>query len=431
MAYVSESERQTIVSDQVDVLVVGGGMAGCSAAIAAARMGAITLLVERLSCLGGTAQTAMVGVIAGLYTYGPQATQKQLIFGHAQELIEKLEKCSAGYKRDHRYHFDHSILKLILDQWLIDNNVQILLETYATQTLMNGKEVTGVIIENKSGRHAIYAKAIIDATGDGDIAAGAGALWEKGDASGSMQSPSYIFYLGGVEVGLALSVPARELREFQTRAYKNGEFSLNRISGSYLPITRPGVVLVNMTRTPNVDGLDPASVTTGNLEGRRQIWEYQAFLKKYVPGFENCYLDSVAPGLGIRETRRITGKYILTQEDVLQGRKFEDAICRCGWPIEDHTNDLETIKLFLPGDDYYQIPYRTLAPVEIDNLLIAGRCISATHAAHASVRVMGACLATGQAAGTGAAISITDGVKTRNVNAEQLQKKLRAQHVLI
>lgn len=426
--WIEEPSRMLPVTHEVDVLIVGGGMSGCSAAVAAARLGARTLLVERWGFLGGTATAAMVGCICGVYTCGPESSQQQIIFGQAQDLIERLEARSAGFKYRHRYQMDHEMLKLVLDEWLLEAGVKFLLQSAVASALVEDGKITGVVVENKGGRSAIRAAIIIDSTGDADMAAAAGVPWQKGE---ELQAPTYVFYMGGVDIERAMAVPELELKEMLRAAMERGEFTFPRISGSYSPSPKRDTVHVNMTRTPGVDGTDPESLTRGHLEGRRQINDYIRFLTSYVSGFEQAHLDAIAPQLGIRETRRITGQYILAREDVLWGRKFEDAICRSSWPIEDHTHGLDTVRLHLQGDDYYHVPYRCLVPLNIGNLLVTGRCISATRGAAASVRVMGPGIATGQAAGTAAVIALNEGIATREVSILALQTQLRNDGALI
>lgn len=429
--YYLEAQKKVNIVDHFDILVVGGGMSGCSAAVTASKLGARTLLIERYGFLGGTATAAMVGSICGLYTCGPDSTDQQLIFGRAQELIDRIEMVEAGFKLKHRYHFDIPRMQLVLDSWLEDAGVELLFQTLVVETIIIDNKVTGVIVENKGGRSAILADVIIDASGDGDVAARAGAKFEVGDSDGHLQTPTYVFYLSGVDTKKAMAVSEAELKNLQEISIESGEFPFKRTSGSFSPSPKPNNVHINMTRVPDIHGLDPFSLTRGHILGRKQIENYFIFLKKYVPGFENSYIDMIAAQLGIRETRRITGEYSLQRQDILGARKFSDAICRSSWPIEDHTHGYGTVRLHLPKDDYYQIPYRSLVPIEIDNLLLAGRCISASHDALASVRVMGPGLACGQAAGTAGVLSINNKQKPRNLSIEDLQDSLIKQNVLL
>ena len=426
-----EKARTTKVVREVDVLVVGGGTSGCSAAIAAARMGAQVLLVERYAFLGGTATAAMVGCFCGVYTCGPTSTHQLLVGGIGKEAMERLEAVGGGFKYRHRFQVDHQLFKLVLDRWLIEAGVELLFQTIVVESLVSDGAIRGVIVEHKGGREAILARLVIDASGDGDVAALAGAPFEKGDEEGRLQAPTMVFDMGGVDVKRAMEFPEPQIRSLLTEVTAAGEFNFPRLSGSFSPIPQPGKVHVNMSRVAGVDGTDPWSLTAGHLEGRRQVDQFAKFLVKYVPGFETARIDAVAAQIGIRETRRIMGEYVLTREDVLGAHKFNDAICRSSWPIEDHSQGKDTIRLHLPDDDYYQVPYRCLVPLEIDNLLTAGRCISATHDGQASVRVMGPAMVMGQAAGTAAALCLQRGELPRKLDSDILRQSLLSNKALL
>ncbi|MBI1773948.1 MAG: FAD-dependent oxidoreductase [Proteobacteria bacterium] len=428
---VTEPPRQIRVARDVDVLVVGGGTSGCSAAIAAARRGAKVLLVDRYGFLGGTATAAMVGCFCGVYTCGPGSTHQLLVGGIGKEAMDRLEAIGAGYKYRHRFQVDHQMFKLVLDQWTAEAGIELLLHAVVVEALVEGGVIRGVVVEHKGGREAILARRVVDASGDGDVAALAGAPFEKGDAEGALQAPTMVFDMGNVDVERAMRFPESEIRRLLVETTRSGEFQFARISGSFSPIPQPGKVHVNMSRVPGVDGTDPWSLTAGTLEGHRQVEAYGRFLIKYVPGFEKARVDAIAPQLGIRETRRIMGEHVLTREDVLGARKFTDAICRSSWPIEDHSQGAETIRLHLPGDDYYQVPYRCLVPLEIDNLLLSGRCVSATHDGQASVRVMGPGMAMGEAAGAAAVLSLAQGMRPRELGGNAIKEDLMARGVLI
>ncbi len=423
--------RRLAVSREVDLLVVGGGTSGCAAAISAARAGARVLIVDRYGFLGGTATAAMVGCFCGVYTCGPDSTHELLVGGVPKEAMDRLVAVKGGYKYRHRFQVDHEIFKVILDQWLLEAGVEILFQTLVVETLMSHGEIKGVVVEHKGGREAILARIVIDASGDGDVAALAGAPFEKGDETGYMQAPTMVFDMGNVDVGRAMQFPESEIRKLLVETTEAGEFQFPRFSGSFSPIPQPGKVHVNMSRVAGIDGVDPWSLTGGHLEGRRQVNDFARFLVKYIPGFENARIDAVAPQLGIRETRRIMGDYVLNRQDVLEAHKFDDAICRSSWPIEDHTQGTETIRLHLEGDDFYQVPYRCLLPLEVENLLITGRCVSATHDGQASVRVMGPGMAMGEAAGMAAVQALRESLAPRKINRQSLQSALVAQGALI
>lgn len=428
---IAEPGRTTPIARQVDVLVVGGGMSGCSAAIAAASEGADVLLVDRYGFLGGTATAAMVGVFCGVYTCGPQSTHQLLVGGIGREMMQRLERIGAGHKYRHRFQVDHEMLKLVLDAWLQEVGVKMLLHATVVDTLVGNGAVRGVVVETKGGRQAILARRVIDASGDGDVAAQAGVPFEVGDADGRLQAPTMVFYMGNVDVERAMAFPEREIRDKLLEVGASGEFAFPRVSGSFSPAPAPGKVHVNMSRVVGIDGCDPWSLTAGTLEGRRQVEGFARFLVKYVPGFEAARVDAVAPQLGIRETRRIMGEHVLTREDVLEARQFDDAVCRSSWPIEDHSQGNETIRLHLPGDDYYQVPYRCLVPLQRDNLLITGRCISSTHDGQASVRVMGPGMVLGEASGTAAVLSLRQSVTPRALAPEALRQALLRRGALI
>lgn len=427
---VIEPPRRTRISREVDVLVIGGGTSGCSAAIAAARMGAKVMLIDRYGFLGGTATAAMVGVFCGVYTCGPDSTHKLLVGSIPKEAMDRLAAVNAGYKYRHRFQIDHEMFKVVLDQWLVESGVEILFQAVVVEALIHDGTIRGVVVEHKGGREVVLASRIIDASGDGDVAAFAGAPFEKGADDGTLQAPTMVFYMGDVDIERAMAFPEPEIKRLLTEKTKSGEFDFPRNSGSFSPSPQPGKVHVNMSRVHGIDGTDPWSLTRGHLEGRRQVNDFARFLVKYVPGFEKARIDAIAPQLGIRETRRIMGEYVLTREDVLGARKFDDAICRSSWPIEDHVGQ-GTVRLHLPGDEFYQVPYRCLLPLEIDNLLLSGRCVSATHDGQASVRVMGPGMAMGQAAGTAATMSLQRGVRPRDLDAQLLRGSLLQKGVLI
>ncbi len=428
---IAEPPRRTRIAREVDVLVIGGGTSGCSAAIAAARMGARVLLLDRYGFLGGTATAAMVGVFCGVYTCGPQSTHQLLVGGVPKEAMDRLAAANAGYKYRHRFQIDHEVFKVVLDRWLLEAGVEILFQAVAVEALVSHGEIRGAVVEHKGGREVILAARLIDASGDGDVAAFAGAPFEKGDQDGNLQAPTMVFYMGDVDIERAMAFPEAEIKRLLIAVNASGEFSFPRVSGSFSPSPQPGKVHVNMSRVAGIDGTDPWSLTQGHLEGRRQVDDFARFLVKYVPGFERARIDAIAPQLGIRETRRIMGDYVLTRADVLGAQKFDDAICRSSWPIEDHAQGSGTVRLHLPGDEFYQVPYRCLLPLEIDNLLLSGRCVSATHDGQASVRVMGPGMAMGQAAGTAATLSLQQGVTPRDLDARLLRNSLVQKGVLI
>ena len=214
-------------------------------------------------------------------------------------------------------------------------------------------------------------------------------------------------------------------------AADSGEYRLPRIEGSWHRTPFPGIVLIHMTRIPNVDATDPEQLTRAEVAGRRQVREYARFLRDRVPGFEGSVVVATSPAIGVRESRRVHGAYVLTREDVLEGRRFEDEIALCGAPIEDHHAGGDTAWQYVGEAGVYGIPYRCLLPAELDGLLVAGRCFSSTHDAHASARSMATCMAMGQAAGTAAVMAIRHGTVPRAVSAASLRNRLHAEGALL
>jgi hypothetical protein len=277
----------------------------------------------------------------------------------------------------------------------------------------------------------VEATAFVDASGDADVSAMAGVPFDDAAASGTVQSLSTLFKVANVDVARAAAVPKAELWARMREAAASGDYRLPRIEGSWHRTPYPGVVLVHMTRIPNVDATDPGQLTRAEVEGRRQVQEYHRFLRDRVPGFEAAVIVATSPAIGVRESRRIHGDHRLTREDVLGARRFEDEIALCGAPIEDHHAGGDTEWRYVGDGGVYGIPYRCLLPAGVEGLLVAGRCFSATHDAHASARSMATCMAMGQAAGTAAALAAETGTTPRALPAGTIRGRLRADGALL
>ena len=313
--------------------------------------------------------------------------------------------------------------------------------------MKEGDELKGVIIESKAGREVMLAKTIIDCSGDADVAYRAGVPCEYGNEQGGVQPPTLMFCLGGVDTEkLRTSVaeePRTYLTDFIPAEYfgQNNQFVLvgmrnlvKKAQEDGLTLTtertilitglRKGEVWVNMTRVNGVNGTDPGSLSHGEIEGRNQIHDIQEYLIKYVPGFENAYFLKTAPFLGIRETRRIEGQYTMTREDIMSCRHFDDAIAVASYPLDIHHPQGGGCTLEWCGD-CYDIPYRSLIPQQVKNLIVAGRCISTTHEAMSAIRVMAPCMAMGEAAGRAAKMAIREGVQPADIDVKKLQEELR------
>ena len=433
-----------------DVIVVGGGPAGVCAAIAAARNGAQTLLVEEGGCLGGMATKGLVGPFMTCYdTKG----EKQVIKGLFDEIVRRLVKiggalhpsqCRAGTcfsawhvaGHDHVTPFEPEKLKLVLDEMCETCGVEVLLHTVFAEPVLEGKRICGVRVVNKSGASAYGAKVVVDATGDGDVAFRAGAPCVAGDPErgGAMQPATLFFRIAGLkqsdlEADIKLHTTSRK-RYFAWHvdaAKAAGEWDLPRPHINIYRQVRDDEWFVNVSRLLGVDATDAQSLSRAEREGRRQVQMIFNVFRKYFPGGENVRLMSVASTVGIRESRHVRGEYWMDKDDILDGRVPPDTIARCAYAIDLHAGKGKSGTLFLTvrKGTYYGIPYRSLVPLEIENLLVAGRCLSGSSVAAASYRVMPPAMATGEAAGTAAALCVKAGVEPRRLDVLSLLTALR------
>ena len=394
------------MSDSVDVLVVGAGSAGSTAAIAAARGGASTLLVDRFGFLGGTS-TAVLDTFYAFYT--PGATPKKVVGGIPDEVVGRLVERGMAFERPNTYGagtgvtYDPESLKRVWDELVDESGARTLLHAFAFAVAVADDRVVSVDVVAKGGVRRIRPRVVVDASGDADICALAGAPFEApGD---DVQSLSTVFRVANVDVARAEAVPKQELWSLMRDARDSGRYALTRIEGSIHRTPHEGVMMALMTRVRKVDATDADQLSAAEREGRRQAHEYFRFLRDEVPGYEHAVLLSTSPAIGVRESRRIVGEHVLTAAEILSATQFDDQIARCGAPIEEHHAGDDTRWVYLDEGATYGIPYRALQPRGIDNVLVAGRCFSATHEAHASARSMATCMAMGQAAGTAAALT--------------------------
>jgi hypothetical protein len=429
-----EPARQTPVFGAYEVVVLGGGPAGIAAAVSAARAGRSTLLVERYGFLGGMGTAAGVTNFCGLHA-NVHGEHRRVVEGVAADLLARIDALG-GLNAPHpvmgrilAQAYDTSAYKIAADDLVLGSGAEILFHALAAGVVMaEPGHMAALLVETKSGRAAIEGRVFIDCSGDGDLAAWAGAPFEKGDGAGNMLYPSSMFRINAVD-------PARADTSWTglARAMAEAERNSNRRFPRKSPIVRPqksGIEWrANMTQVARedgcaVDGTDARDLSAGEIEGRRQIADVFQFLRT-VPGFEASYIVDIAPQLGIRETRRVLGDYVLTEDDVLGCADFADTIGVNGWPVEAHVAGDVVFKFAAEGSrGYNQLPFRMLLPQGLDNVMVAGRCASMTHMGQSAARVSGACFVMGQAAGTAADLALGGSAVPRHVDVAALQARL-------
>jgi FAD dependent oxidoreductase len=412
-----EPARQTPLYGEFDVVVLGGGPAGIAAAASSASLGQSTLLIERYGFLGGMGTAAGVTNFCGLHAniFGEI---KQVVHGVADDLLERLRALN-GLNEPHvlfggkiaAQAYDNAALKIAADQLVVASGAKILFHALAVGVVMKDPHVIdALLVETKSGRLAVRAKTFIDCSGDGDLAAHAGAPFEKGTDGLSMMYPSTMFRVNNVDPQRA-GAAWNHFGKWMDEAEKQGR-KFVRKTPIIRPQKNPSEWRANVTQLSNssggpTDGTDAQQLSDAELSGRKQIVDFFDFLKSSAPGFENSYILEIAPQVGIRETRRLLGQYQLTDTDVLNCVSFDDTIGVNSWMIEEHAaGDIRFAWQNIPHcRGFNHLPYRMLLPRNISNLLVAGRCASMTHLGQSAARVSGACFVMGQAAGTAAALS--------------------------
>lgn len=444
-----------------DVIVVGGGPAGVCAAISAARHGVKTLLVEQNGFCGGMATAGLVGPFMTCYD---STGEEMIIRGLFEEIVDRLvERGFAIHPKDvmggtaftswikighdHVTPFEAEGLKLILDEMLSESGVDLLYHTTFLAPVLSGDRIIGIKTASKSGVEEINAQVVIDCTGDGDVAYRCGVPFEMGNEELGLIQPATMFYhISNVDSdALEADIQAninnfyrkdgvnyRSLHWRVSEARENGDWSLDRVSIGIFRMPKKDEWCVNTSRIMGVDSTDNRSLTKAETEGRKQVDEITRFFRKYVPGCKDARIKATASHIGIRESRHIKGEYRLTADDLLNAKVPEDSVFIAANSVDVHGRFGPKSNEYVPIDGkYYGVPYKSLVPVKIDGLLVAGRCLSADSTAAGAVRVMPPCMAMGQAAGAAASLAVKSQCNVRSIDVDLLRSILTEDKVCL
>lgn len=449
--------RAAALAGECDVLVVGGGPAGLGAALGASRAGASVALVERYGFLGGAATASLVMPLASYHTSELRPTRpgnaslypsdagpgEAVIRGVVEELVGRLVEAGGAMPptpaTGYVVPFDSETFKQVALQLTDEAGIGLLLHSLCAgaNPAPDGRG-WDVVFEGKSGPLVVRAKVVVDCTGDGDVAAAAGAPFELGRGQDGLTQPAtLIFQVANFDRDLftdyVVANPGQffgvfGLWDLVFDAFQSGDYDAPREDVLLFAGVREGEVTVNSTRVPRTLGIDVFDLTRAEREARRQLHEVVRFLRTHVPGFAHAWVAASGAQVGIRETRRILGEHVLTEDDVMNARKYPDVIARNAYPMDIHNPEGRgTYLRRVPPGDAYDVPLRCLVPRDVENVLVAGRCMSATHEALSSARVMPACMATGQAAGVCAAVATRTGNRPRDADVGDVQAELLRQ----
>ena len=429
--------RQLLELGGYDVVVVGSGSAGATAAVAAARNGARTLLLEKLPFLGGVS-TAVLDTFYGFYTPGSRAWK--VVGGLADEVVAGLRRLGPVVERPNTYGAGTGVtylaehLKVVWESLVTGAGVTVLLHAFVQDTEVRDGQVRRLVVATKAGLARVEVGVVVDASGDADVCHFAGLGYELAGEHQPAQTLTTTFRLVNVDTERRRTIGTDRLHELMRQAAESGAYDLPRRDGSDHVTPVEGMTATIMTRLDPTRGdggrlrnaSDPGLLTEAEMAGRRQALEYVRFLVDRVPGYERARLAALSTQVGVRETRRVHGDARLSADDVLSARQFDDQIGLCGAPVEDHHAGTGTTWRYLPDGQVVGIPFGTLVARDAGNVLVAGRCFSATHDAHASVRSMAQCMAMGQAAGTAAALAAAGRLDPRELPFPRLRAALSA-----
>ncbi|MBQ7306965.1 MAG: FAD-dependent oxidoreductase [Clostridia bacterium] len=405
-----------------DIIVAGGGLSGVAAAVSASRLGCKVLIIEKSGALGGAANNCLVNPFMPykLLKDGEMIRISNGLFG---EILDRLEKSNSLH--DKGIIFNEEMLKMILDDFTDEFNVDVLFHSYISEIKKENDKITEVITVGKSGKLSFEAKGFIDCTGDADLAFMANCPTRLGREDGLCQPMTLCFRLSGVDVDEAIRIRP-QVNELYNKFKNEGKISNPRENVLIFANMSNGVLHLNSTRIVKKNPVNVFDLSVAEKQARKQVLELYYFLKENFEPYKNSILLSTAHEIGVRESRMIDGEYILTVQDVLNLKKFEDSIAACNYEIDIHNPEgTGTTLHYFKAGEYYTIPYRCLIPRNIDNLLVAGRCISTDHEAQASYRIMPVCCTLGEAAGTAMALALNDNTSVRNVDIKKLQDILK------
>ncbi len=414
------------LKNKYDIIVVGGGFAGAAAAITAGRLGKSVLLIEKYNCMGGAACYDLVNPFMPYMTTDPEnGEQIDLSCGLFTEIVDRLRAIGGARNEKRSLPFNEEVLKYLLNTMALESGVELLYQTYVTGVRKEGERIKAVMISNVSGNSEIEAECFIDATGDANLSVMADCPYQLGRESDNLCQPMTLcFRLAGVK-GYDADLKAK-INSLYSEYQAAGKIKNPRENVLIFRTLVEDILHFNTTRVVKLDPTNAADVTKAEIIAREQVFEMYNFLRENFEEFKDSTLISTGIQIGVRESRMIVGEYTLTKEDLLSCVRFEDSIAVCNYDIDIHSPDGSgTSHYYFPKGEYYAIPYRCLIPKNAENLLVAGRCVSADHDAQASLRIMPTCATLGEAAGVAASLSLGSGGKVRNVDTLQLRRILK------